>query len=186
MDEICGAKTRAGTPCMQKAGWGTSHLGEGRCKLHGGSSPGGPVANKKALATGEYERITLSTFEPEELELAQSAKVDAYEQVKEAILVLSIRERRMIKRIAKLSGIEYVVIERSPQKGYHLKGTVDLKTIVERNALEQIMRIEDSLTTVAARKARYLELLHKLQVPEKDGSIEDLMSALNRAMERYG
>ena len=96
MDEICGAKTRSGTPCMQKSGWGTRHPGEGCCKLHGGSSPGESVANKKALVPGEYERITLSSFEPEELELAQNTTVDAYEQVREAILVLPIRERRML------------------------------------------------------------------------------------------
>lgn len=34
----CGAKTRAGTPCEQPAGWGTEHPGTGRCKLHGGAS----------------------------------------------------------------------------------------------------------------------------------------------------
>ncbi len=34
----CGAKTRAGTPCRRPAGWGTDHVGEGRCKLHGGRS----------------------------------------------------------------------------------------------------------------------------------------------------
>lgn len=38
--DICGAKTRAGTPCKQKAGWGTNHVGTGRCKLHGGKSTG--------------------------------------------------------------------------------------------------------------------------------------------------
>lgn len=36
---VCGAKTRAGTPCRQKAGWGTDHVGQGRCKLHGGKKP---------------------------------------------------------------------------------------------------------------------------------------------------
>ena len=36
----CGAKTRAGTPCQLLAGWGTDHVGTGRCKLHGGSSTG--------------------------------------------------------------------------------------------------------------------------------------------------
>lgn len=36
----CGGKLlkRDGT-CTQPAGWGTPHLGTGRCKLHGGSSP---------------------------------------------------------------------------------------------------------------------------------------------------
>lgn len=45
----CGAKTRAGTPCKKEAGWGTDHLGEGRCKLHGGATP---------VKHGRYSSIT--------------------------------------------------------------------------------------------------------------------------------
>jgi len=52
----CGAKTRAGTPCQQKAGWGTDHVGTGRCKLHGGKSTGAPQGNKNALKHGRYTR----------------------------------------------------------------------------------------------------------------------------------
>ena len=33
---ICGARNRQGELCQHKAGWGTPHLGEGHCKLHGG------------------------------------------------------------------------------------------------------------------------------------------------------
>lgn len=36
----CLAQTRAGTPCRRPSGWGTRHPGQGRCKLHGGSSTG--------------------------------------------------------------------------------------------------------------------------------------------------
>lgn len=39
----CGAKTRAGTPCKNVAGYKTDHVGEGRCHLHGGKSPGAPL-----------------------------------------------------------------------------------------------------------------------------------------------
>lgn len=35
----CGADTRGGGKCQQKAGWGTKHVGSGRCKLHGGATP---------------------------------------------------------------------------------------------------------------------------------------------------
>ncbi len=35
----CGARTRAGSQCGRPAGWGTAHVGFGRCKLHGGMSP---------------------------------------------------------------------------------------------------------------------------------------------------
>ncbi len=37
---ICGArKSQGGDPSTQKAGWGTDHVGIGKCKLHGGKSP---------------------------------------------------------------------------------------------------------------------------------------------------
>lgn len=55
---ICGAKAKqTGQPCRRPAGWGTSHPGTGRCKLHGGCSPGGPKGNKKARTHGIYETI---------------------------------------------------------------------------------------------------------------------------------
>lgn len=34
----CGARKRNGKPCKREAGWGTSHPGRGKCKLHGGAS----------------------------------------------------------------------------------------------------------------------------------------------------
>lgn len=41
--DLCGAMTRAGTPCKRKAGAGTSHPGDGHCANHGGSTPSGEV-----------------------------------------------------------------------------------------------------------------------------------------------
>jgi hypothetical protein len=37
---LCGASKRQGdgSPCRKPAGWGTSHKGTGRCRLHGGST----------------------------------------------------------------------------------------------------------------------------------------------------
>jgi hypothetical protein len=49
----CGAKTRKGTPCKQRAGHGTGHPGEGRCSKHGGSSPRAEVAGQVVLAKRE-------------------------------------------------------------------------------------------------------------------------------------
>ena len=50
----CGAKTRQGDFCRQVAGWGTDHVGYGRCKLHGGASPGPPKGNCNAWKHGFY------------------------------------------------------------------------------------------------------------------------------------
>ena len=52
----CGAKTRAGTPCQQKAGWGTEHVGSGKCKLHGGKTTGAPIGNRNAFKHGMRSR----------------------------------------------------------------------------------------------------------------------------------
>lgn len=35
----CGAATRSGAPCAKQAGWGTDHVGQGKCRLHGGATP---------------------------------------------------------------------------------------------------------------------------------------------------
>lgn len=51
--QLCGAKTRKGTPCEQRAGHGTNHAGEGRCSKHGGSSPKAEVAGQVLLARRE-------------------------------------------------------------------------------------------------------------------------------------
>ncbi|MCH7589355.1 MAG: hypothetical protein IIC78_15165 [Chloroflexi bacterium] len=40
---VCGAKKRAGGECKNRAGKGTEHLGEGRCRLHGGAGSGRPI-----------------------------------------------------------------------------------------------------------------------------------------------
>lgn len=50
----CGAKKKSGGVCIQPKGWGTSHPGRGRCKLHGGSSP---------IKTGQYSGIKRESLE---------------------------------------------------------------------------------------------------------------------------
>jgi hypothetical protein len=47
----CAASRRSnGAPCTLPAGWGTDHLGIGRCKLHGGCTPSHVNAARKAVA----------------------------------------------------------------------------------------------------------------------------------------
>jgi len=69
-DDTCNATTRDGDPCQLPAGWGTDHVGEGRCKLHGGSTvtPTGEDngAFKHGLFSdhlGEEDRETIATLE---------------------------------------------------------------------------------------------------------------------------
>ncbi len=44
----CGARTRSGSRCRSPA------MPNGRCRLHGGMSPGAPKGNKNAFKHGRY------------------------------------------------------------------------------------------------------------------------------------
>ncbi|WP_334538397.1 HGGxSTG domain-containing protein [Bradyrhizobium sp. AZCC 2230] len=44
----CGAKTRSGKPCQSPA------MANGRCRMHGGPSPGAPKGNRHAYKHGRY------------------------------------------------------------------------------------------------------------------------------------
>jgi hypothetical protein len=44
----CLARTRRGKPCQSPA------MKNGRCRMHGGRSPGAPKGNKNALKHGRY------------------------------------------------------------------------------------------------------------------------------------
>jgi len=44
----CGARTRTGKPCRSPA------MSNGRCRMHGGPSPGAPKGNKNAFKHGRY------------------------------------------------------------------------------------------------------------------------------------
>lgn len=46
----CGAIYKGRPPCKLPAGWGTSHVGIGRCKLHGGCTPGQVAAAQREVA----------------------------------------------------------------------------------------------------------------------------------------
>ena len=46
----CGAKTRRGTPCRAPA------MPNGRCRMHGGLSPGAPRGNRNAWKHGQRSR----------------------------------------------------------------------------------------------------------------------------------
>ena len=48
----CGARTRGGGPCQSPA------MQNGRCRMHGGKSPGAPKGNRNAWKHGRYSAET--------------------------------------------------------------------------------------------------------------------------------
>lgn len=60
-DKHCGADRKGKTPCTQSKGWGTSHPGYGRCKLHGGSTRNHEKAARHEIALRAVERFGLAS-----------------------------------------------------------------------------------------------------------------------------
>ena len=51
--ELCGANRQGKKPCGLRAGFGTDHVGVGRCKLHGGATPTHQRAAQREIARRE-------------------------------------------------------------------------------------------------------------------------------------
>jgi len=94
--EICGATTRDGDECQLKAGWGTDHLGEGRCKLHGGASSGpkDQSGNQNARKHGAYEQVIQDQLDDEELEIYD--KVDSDKGLDKELKILRYKLIRLL------------------------------------------------------------------------------------------
>ena len=50
----CGARTKSDTPCRSPA------MTNGRCRMHGGASPGAPIGNANARKHGRYGARTIN------------------------------------------------------------------------------------------------------------------------------
>lgn len=59
---VCGAKTRQGTPCQLLAGWGTDHVGTGRCKLHGGNGGAKPQHGRYSIVKRQSLQAKIDQF----------------------------------------------------------------------------------------------------------------------------
>lgn len=67
--ERCGARTRHGGPCQQVAGFGTDHVGVGRCKFHGGATPSRHGRYSTIKRTALRELIAQHEADPEPLNI---------------------------------------------------------------------------------------------------------------------
>ena len=138
----CGAKAKStGERCKLVAGYGTSHLGEGRCKYHGGASTGPPKKNKNAVSTGEHETIWLDTLSEEEKLLIPKIKHKVIDLIDDDIKLIEIRIRRMMQRINLADDAENVA------------------------------NIEEALTRVQGKKTRLLKLKYQVENDQAPDSV---------------
>ena len=142
---------------------------------HGGT---GPPGNKNAVKTGEFETLFFDTLDAEEKELLEMVQLDKEQLLLQEIQLLTVRERRMLKRIDSLRELE----ECTPEEEDDEPGVISTKvppgmTVTKYTAgfekgkitdlreftgiLGQIQAVEEALTRVQARRQRAIEALHK-------------------------
>ena len=148
------AKAKGGQPGNQNA------IGN-----HGGAAPEG---NKNAVTTGEFETLLFDCLEPEEKQLAAAVPNDKEQLLFQEIQLLTVRERRMLKRIENLRQEDFTTVSR--KSGIEKGKMTDLSE--NRATLGQIQNIEDALTRVQARKQAAIDSLHRFGVDDARLEIE--------------
>lgn len=174
--ERCTTKKKGGQPGNQNAAG------------HGGT---GPPGNKNAVTTGEFETLLFDCLDPEEKQLAAAVQLDKEQLLLQEIQLLTVRERRMLKRIESIKeSVDYLDDGQSVGD----MTLVSLKTGIEKDKethlkeyhgkLGQIQSIEDALTRVQAQKQRAIESLHRFGFDDARLQIELMKVELAMLKER--
>lgn len=146
---------------------------------------GGPYGNKKAVTTGEYETIWFDCLTEEERALCNFINTDKLAQVEEEIRLITIRERRMMERIKKITDgltekerktLQELQVQKNAVEVYDEKtGTSKIVTVPESKLvvteitetqprkIDDIIKIEEALTRVQEKKTRLLTLKHTIE-----------------------
>lgn len=144
-----------------------------------GGQPGnqnatGPPENKNAVKTGEFETLFFDCLDPDEQQLIKKVQPNKEQLLLQEIQLLTVRERRMLKRIEMLKNIEQPPADENAEPeeqviagmsvtGYRSGIEKGKPTVLKEyeGILGQIQSIEDALTRVQARRQRAIEALHK-------------------------
>ena len=129
---------------------------------------GAPENNKNAVTTGEFETLFFDCLDSDERRLAEAVPQDKEQLLLQEIQLLTVRERRMLKRIENLRQADFTTV--SKKTGIEKGKRTDLSE--DRATLGQIQNIEDALTRVQARKQAAIDSLHRYGVDDARLEIE--------------
>ena len=129
---------------------------------------GAPEGNKNAVTTGEFETLLFDCLDPEEKKLAAAVPADKEKLLLQEIQLLTVRERRMLKRIDSLRDAGFTTVKK--KKGIENDKQTDLDE--DHAVLGQIQNIEDALTRVQARKQAAIDSLHRYGVDDAKLELE--------------
>jgi hypothetical protein len=156
----CGAKTRAGSPCRRPAGHGTSHPGQGRCKLHGGKSP---------VTHGRYSLIRRPSVR-QRIDVLKAADADP----------LDLLEDLHLLRALTIDWIERYDSSREALLAWHRDGHPD------GSRPRQLLDISDA-GRLLERIGRLVEIIHKTRQEQTISlaTFKRLMEQMALAVTRY-
>ncbi len=137
-----------------------------------GAGHGAPVGNKNNYKHGLYEKVYWDTLDEEELGMVESMQFEEEKLLQEQIALLSVRERRLMKKIAEYKekkgglALESVVQRKLEIDGNIIQDDFQKQTETTTRTIstfEVIQKLEAELTRVQAKKTRCIEALNKLR-----------------------
>ncbi|MEC0125334.1 phage terminase small subunit-related protein [Paenibacillus pabuli] len=151
--------------------------------------PGGPYRNKKALKTGMYETIFLDALDADEQDMFDQIDTSPLVQLNEQLIMLSLQERRHMKRVKLLEAgltdeerkTKQELMQRkdkvpitSPKTGKEITVPVVTEgmkvteiTTVVTSKLDKILKQEEALVKTRDKKLRVINLIASLQQEEE-------------------
>lgn len=156
----CGAKTRQGHPCKLPAGHGTDHLGEGRCKFHGGASKGGPekVKFKKKNKAAEKHGIYTKYLPEETLELFEQ-EISPIDMLWQSIMLQWAAIIRAQKIMHVKTEKDHAILKSGFTEGASTSESFEVRFAFERQ--ESFLNAQSrGLTTLARLMKQYEEALN--------------------------
>lgn len=164
----------------------TNHKGAppGNKNAVGNKGGAAPKGNKNAVTTGEFETLLFDCLDEEEKRLVQAVPADKQQLLLQEIQLLTVRERRMLKRIESLKQAEaesgtagkYEISVPPGMTVTGYKAGIEKGKITDlgeyKGVLGQIQSIEDALTRVQARKQKAIDSLHRFGFDDASLEIE--------------
>lgn len=140
---------------------------------------GGPVGNQKALRTGEHESLYRDLLDPDEQSLYDAAQTDPLAALDQEIALMSIRQRRMLKRLKSAEDdlnneeiTELYQMRKQKQSGEYKMTKVE-KTIQKGGKLDLALRIEEAMTRISGQLTKAIKERQALVVADLDLGNDD-------------
>lgn len=169
----------------------------------GGAAPAG---NKNALKHGGYARITFDTLTDEEVEMIRTMDFDGERLIHDEIRLCTILELWIMREIKRLNECELTaakvvrsetkrefsdeaereqylsILREQIEKGGVLPGRAYHQAVHTEAASDVVLRMEELLTRVQARKLRYIQSLIELENLRGHGPLRYIEWNLPEAM----